>query len=74
MCSGEACSLSSVFAALLPSRKRYHLAFSATTDPVMKYLNRPEEREVSLGSDQFPEIIWSNGYVADPGAEVLARL
>ena len=32
----------------------------------MKYLNRPEEREVSLGSDHFPEIIWSNGYVPTP--------
>jgi hypothetical protein len=61
------------FRTFVPSRKRYHLAFSSTTDPVMKYLNRPEEREVSLGSNQFPEIIWSNGYVADVGAQVLAR-
>ena len=61
------------FRSFVPSRKRYHLAFSSTTDPVMKYLNRPEEREVSLGSSQFPEIIWSNGYVADTGAQVLAR-
>jgi len=61
------------FRSFVPSRKRYHLAFSSTTDPVMKYLNRPEEREVSLGSSQFPEIIWSNGYVANSGATVLAR-
>ena len=61
------------FRSFVPSRKRYHLAFSSTTNPVMKYLNRPEEREVSLGSNQFPEIIWSNGYVADTGAQVLAR-
>jgi hypothetical protein len=61
------------FRSFVPSRKRYHLAFSSTTDPVMQYLNRPEEREVSLGSNQFPEIIWSNGYVADTGAQVLAR-
>jgi hypothetical protein len=61
------------FRSFVPSRKRYHLAFSSTNDPVMKYLNRPEEREVSLGSNQFPEIIWSNGYVADTGAQVLAR-
>jgi hypothetical protein len=26
-----------------------------------------------LGSDHFPEIIWSNGYVPDTGAEVLAH-
>jgi hypothetical protein len=61
------------FRSFAASRKRYHLAFLSTTDPVMKYLNRPEEREVSLGSDHFPEIIWSNGYVPDAGAEVLAR-
>jgi hypothetical protein len=61
------------FRSFVPSRKRYHLAFSSTPDPVLRYLNRPEEREVSLGSSQFPEIIWSNGYVADTGAQVLAR-
>ena len=61
------------FRSFVPTRKRYHLAFSSTTDPVMKYLNRPEEREVSLGSNKFPEIIWSNGYVPDAGAQVLAR-
>ena len=32
-----------------PSRKRYHLAFVGA-DPVMKYLNRPQEREVRLGA------------------------
>jgi len=61
------------FRSFAPSRKRYHLAFTATKDPVTKYLNRPEERETQLGSDHFPEIIWSNGYVPDPGAEVLAH-
>jgi hypothetical protein len=61
------------FRSFAPSRKRYHLAFSVTKDPVTKYLNRPEERETQLGSDHLPEIIWSNGYVPDPGSEVLAR-
>jgi hypothetical protein len=61
------------FRSFAPSRKRYHLAFSATKDPVTKYLNRPEEREIQLGSDHFPEIIWSNGYVPAPGAEILSR-
>jgi hypothetical protein len=31
------------------SRKRYHLAF-AGTDPALKYLNRPEERETRFDS------------------------
>jgi hypothetical protein len=61
------------FRSFAPSRKRYHIAFSSTTDPVMKYLNRPEERETRLGSDHYREIIWSNGYIPDPEAEVLAR-
>jgi hypothetical protein len=61
------------FRSFEPSRIRHHLTFSGTTDPIMKYLNRPEEREVTLGSDHFPEIIWSNGYAPGPGAEVLAR-
>jgi hypothetical protein len=61
------------FRSFSPLRTRHHLAFVATKDPVTKYLNRPEERETQLGSDHFPEIIWSNGYVPDSGAEVLAH-
>jgi hypothetical protein len=55
-----------------PSRKRYHLAF-AGHDPVMKYLNRPEEREVRLGSESYNEIFWSNGYVLSGAAVALAH-
>ena len=55
------------------SRQRHRLTFTATSDPVTKYLNRPEEREISLGSQSIPEVIWSNGYTAEPGTEVLAR-
>jgi hypothetical protein len=61
------------FRSFAPLRTRHHLTFSVTKDPVTKYLNRPEERETQLGSDQIPEIIWSNGYVPDAGAEVLAH-
>jgi hypothetical protein len=61
------------FRSFAPSRKRYHLAFSVTKDPVTKYLNRPEERVTQLGNEHFLEIIWSNGYVPAPGAEVLAH-
>jgi hypothetical protein len=61
------------FRSFAPLRTRHHLAFSATKDAVTKYLNRAEERETQLGSDQFPEVIWSNGYVPDAGAEVLAH-
>ena len=61
------------FRSFAPSRNRHRLVFSGTKDPVTKYLNRPEERETQLGSERFPEIIWSNGYVPAPGAEVLAH-
>ena len=61
------------FRSFAPSRNRHRLVFSVTKDPVTKYLNRPEERETQLGSERFPEIIWSNGYVPGPGAEVLAH-
>jgi hypothetical protein len=61
------------FRSFAPSRKRYHLTFSAAADPVLKYLNRPEERETRLGSEQVPEIIWSNGYTPASGARVLAH-
>ena len=54
-----------------PSRKRYHLAFVGQ-DPVLKYLNRPQEREVHLGSESYDEIFWSNGYVLSGGAVALA--
>jgi hypothetical protein len=61
------------FRSFAPSRQRHRLAFSATKDPVTKYLNRPEERETQLGGDHIPEIIWSNGYVPDRDSEVLAH-
>src|SRR5271170_876675 len=41
------------FRSVAPLRTRHHLVFSATKDPVTKYLNRPEERETQLGSDQI---------------------
>jgi hypothetical protein len=61
------------FRSFAPSRNRHRLVFSVTKDPVAKYLNRPEERETQLGSERFPEIFWSNGYVPALGAEVLAH-
>ena len=55
------------------SRKRYTLTFSSHPDPVTKYLNRPEEMAVRLGSQSYSDIIWSNGYTPDSSGEVLAR-
>src|SRR5208282_2757577 len=53
------------------SRQRHRLAFTVAPDPVTKYLNRPEEREISLGRQDVPEVIWSNGYTTEAGTEVL---
>ena len=60
------------FKEVTSSRKRFHLTFSAIADPVTKYLNRPEERATRLGNERYPEIIWSNGYVPNNPAGVLA--
>jgi hypothetical protein len=55
------------------SRKRHRLMFNSTSDFVTKYLKRPEEREISLGNQSVPEVIWTNGYTTEAGTEVLAR-
>jgi hypothetical protein len=59
------------FKSCISSRKRYGLTFTGS-DRVLKYLNRPEEREIRLGSEHYPEIFWTNGYVPEPGATVLS--
>jgi hypothetical protein len=61
------------FKSYVASRQRYSLIFSSSLDPVTKYLNRPEEMTVRLGSQSYSDIIWSNGYTPDSGGEVLAR-
>ncbi len=56
------------------TRTRHWLSFVADTDPVLRYLNRPEERQIRFGADGYPEIIWTTGYVlSDPGMVVLAE-
>ena len=55
------------------SKGRHVVRFAAGAGPLLRYLNRPEELEIRLGSDQFPEIFWTQGYTADPTATVLAQ-
>ncbi|MGA2428014.1 MAG: polysaccharide deacetylase family protein [Candidatus Acidiferrum sp.] len=57
----------------VPSRRRHRVAFDMSSDPIEQYLNRPEEREVQLGSTQYDEIFWTNGYTSDGTSDVLAR-
>jgi hypothetical protein len=61
------------FSAASPSRRRYRVNFAPDTDAILRYLNRPEELEVPLGSPQAGDIFWTNGYTADQHAIVLAH-
>jgi hypothetical protein len=70
------------FEDVVPLRTRHKIVFDAThpdtavpaaTDATLRYLNRPAEKEVPLGSSTIPEVIWSNGYKPAPGTQTLAR-
>jgi len=54
------------------SQTRHRIRFESGTDPILKYLNRPEEREVRLAAAAYKETPWTSGYAADSGAAVLA--
>jgi len=57
-----------------PSRENFRVLFTQRADPALRYLNRPEERTVSLGNPQlYAETIWSTEYTPAPGTQVLAR-
>ena len=61
---------------VVPLRTRHKISFQTTDpapDPLLRYLNRPAEKEVPLGSAAIPEVIWSNGYKASAGTRELAR-
>ncbi len=53
---------------------RFRMGFESTdSDPALKYLNRPEEQEISLGDpDLFTEVISSTGYRLST-AQILGR-
>ncbi len=58
-----------------PSRKRYRLVFTEK-DPALAYLNRPQERTISLGNGEkhfYEEVIWSFGYALEADASLEAR-
>jgi hypothetical protein len=61
------------FSAVTPSRQRYQVNFSAGLDPALRYLNRPEELQVPLGSRKYGQIFWTNGYQPEETASVLAH-
>jgi hypothetical protein len=57
----------------VPSRRRYRVDFAPNADRILRYLNRPEEQTVPLGSTKYSDIFWTNGYTPDANAKVLAR-
>jgi hypothetical protein len=63
------------FTSSQPLRTRHRMRFDTGSydSPLLRYLDRAEERELPLGSPKIPEVIWSNGYSPAPGAEVMAR-
>ncbi len=61
------------FRDVVPSRRRHRVNFAISSDPIQRYLNRPIEREVPLGSSKYNEIFWTNGYTSDGTSEVLAH-
>jgi hypothetical protein len=60
------------FRSYQPSKERHQVTFITPADPIFRYLDQPEEMEVSLGSEKIPEIFWTNGYQTDGTSQVLA--
>jgi hypothetical protein len=62
---------------VLPLRTRHKIILDAghgaASDPVFRCLNRPEEKEIPLGSPKIQQVIWTNGYQAAAGTQVLGR-
>lgn len=48
-------------------------AASCGPDPSLVYINRPEELQTRLGDPHAGNIYWTNGYISDGSAQVLAR-
>jgi peptidoglycan/xylan/chitin deacetylase (PgdA/CDA1 family) len=55
------------------SRTNFRVQFTSTQDPALRYVNRPEERTISLGDPKFyTETVWSTEYTPNPESQVLA--
>jgi hypothetical protein len=55
------------------SRTNFRVQFTSTQDPALRYVNRPEERTISLGDPKFySETVWSTEYTPNSESHVLA--
>ncbi|HVH67179.1 MAG TPA: hypothetical protein VM716_04875 [Gemmatimonadales bacterium] len=60
--------------AAVTSRTNFRVTFASSSDPILRYVNRPEERTISLGdSTLYTETVWSTEYAVGPGTGVLAQ-
>ncbi len=56
------------------SKKNFRVHFATDNDPALRYLNRPQEKVISLGDPKlYSETVWSTEYVPSSGTQVLAR-
>lgn len=56
------------------SRTNFSVRFTGVDDPALRYLNRPEERSVSLGDPSlYSETVWSTEYTPGRRTKVLAQ-
>ena len=56
-----------------PLRSRHSIALTGVSNPLLQYLDRPEEKQVQLGSPTIAQVIWTNGYSPSDSGEVLAK-
>lgn len=54
-------------------KSRHWVNFQTVDDPLDKYLDRPEERQIPLAGESVPELFATNGYTPAGSARVLAR-
>ena len=58
----------------MTSRTNFRVRFAPAAEPALRYLNRPQERTVSLGDPAlYSETVWSTEYVPGRRTKVLAR-
>jgi len=60
------------FHQFLPLQTRQRVVFGGH-DPILRYLDRPEEKEIWLKGIQATDAFWTNGYLSDDSSEILAR-
>lgn len=60
------------FYQFLPLQTRQRVTFSGH-DPILRYLDRPEEKEVWLKGRKVEDAFWTHGYLSDKSSEILAH-